>query len=49
MPYNLSETTRNGKKMFCMKSRKTGKRYCYKSKAARSKAMDLHKRYAGEK
>lgn len=49
MPYILSQSTEGGKKVFKMKSKKTKKSYTYKSREARSKAMELHRRYAGEK
>lgn len=49
MPYILSQTTKNGTKKYCMTSKKTKKRYCYNSKEARTRAMELHRRYAGEK
>lgn len=46
MPYTKYATTRNGKKVFCMKNISTGKKYCYKSKADRKEGMRLHEAYS---
>lgn len=41
MPYDLFK---RGKK-FCMRSRDTGKSYCYDSAAARAKGMRMHEAF----
>jgi len=45
MPYTLSTRTVKGVKKWCMTSKDTGKTYCYKSPAARKKAMGIHEMF----
>lgn len=45
MPYTLTTQKRKGKNVFCMISKDTGKKYCYKSKAAREKGMRVHEMF----
>ena len=45
MPYTLSTKTVKGKKKWCMKSKDTGKSYCYDSPAARAKGMKMHEMF----
>ena len=46
MPYDKFTKIREGKKVFCMTSKNTGKTYCYKSKADRAEGMRMHEAYA---
>jgi len=45
MPYALSTKKVKGKNKWCMTSEDTGKTYCYKSKAARERGMQMHEAF----
>lgn len=45
MPYILSTKTVKGKKKFCMRSKESGKMYCYNSTQARADGMKLHEAF----
>ena len=45
MPYDLFTKEKEGKKLFCMKNKSTGKTYCYKSKADREKGQKMHEAF----
>ena len=54
MPYDFWTTKIKGTTSYCMRSKVTGKKYCYKSKADRDKAVRIHeamwaKSHPGEK
>lgn len=46
MPYDFFTKKREGKEVYCMTSKRTGKTYCYKSKADRKEGMRLHEAYS---
>ena len=46
MPYTYSTQTKEGRKKFCMTSKKTGKTYCYDSPAARERGAKTHEMFA---
>ena len=45
MPYNLFKAKKEGKVKFCMKSKDTGKTYCYPSAADRKKGARMHEMF----
>lgn len=46
MPYTLSQRkSKEGGKLYCMRSHDTGKTYCYKSATDRSKGMQMHEAF----
>ena len=45
MPYDLFTKKREGKEVYCMTSKNTGKTYCYKSKADRENGMRMHEMF----
>lgn len=45
MPYRLNTKKRDGKKVYCMTNKNTGKTYCYKSVTARKEGMRMHEAY----
>ena len=46
MPYRKFTRVVKGQKKYCMENIKTNKTYCYKSKADRSKGMQMHEAFA---
>jgi len=46
MPYTYSTQTKEGRKKFCMTSKKTGKTYCYDSPEARERGAKTHEMFA---
>lgn len=46
MPYTYSTQKKEGKKKYCMTSKRTGKTYCYDSPAARRKGAQMHEAFA---
>lgn len=45
MPYTNFTKKVGGKKKYCMKSKDTGKSYCYSSAAARAKGKRMHEMF----
>mgnify|MGYP001609705307 CR=1 FL=1 len=45
MPYTLGTKMREGKKMYCMTAKDSGKEYCYHSEEARKNGMRMHEAY----
>jgi len=44
MPYTLSKK-KTGEKKYCMRSKDTGKTYCYPTATARKKGMRMHEAF----
>lgn len=42
MPYDLFTKVIKGQKKYCMRTKSTGKVYCYKSKSDRATGMKMH-------
>jgi hypothetical protein len=42
MPYTLFQKEEKGEKKYCMKSKETGKTYCFDSPEKRKKGMRMH-------